>query len=92
MKHRVHLRAQIALLVFSAAHCCLAHQPAESLSDTNTFTAPANLTTQQDHKLMMELLGIKSLRPGFVGVQFVHSPPKCRDPVVTRSTAFVDFC
>jgi hypothetical protein len=42
----------------------LAQQPVESSADTNKLTALPNLTTQQDHKLMMELLGIRSLRPG----------------------------
>src|SRR6266480_3259175 len=44
-------------------YCC-AQRPAEALSDTNNFPPLANLTTQQDHKAMMELLGITSLRPG----------------------------
>src|SRR5262245_48566688 len=45
------------LILFAALNWCLAQQPPESLAGTN-------LTTQQDHRLMMELLGIKSLRPG----------------------------
>ncbi len=54
----------LGLVALAALNCCFAQQPAESLSDTNKFPPLANLTTQQDHKLMMELLGIKSLRPG----------------------------
>src|SRR5262245_15227918 len=45
-------------------NCCLAQQPPESQSATNKSPPLANLTTQQDHQLMMELLAIKSLRPG----------------------------
>jgi hypothetical protein len=54
----------VALTVLAALNCCLAQQPAASRSDTNKFPPPVELTTQQDHRLMMELLGIKSLRPG----------------------------
>lgn len=32
--------------------------------DTSALLPPANLTTQEDHQKMMELLGITSLRPG----------------------------
>jgi len=56
--------AMLGLVVLAALNCCFAQQPAESLYDTNKFPPPANLTTQQDHRLMMDLLGIKSLRPG----------------------------
>src|SRR5580765_5351543 len=38
--------------------------PARLSPSTNGVAAITNLTTQQDHRLMMELLGIKSLRPG----------------------------
>jgi hypothetical protein len=54
----------LSLVSFTAINCCFAQSPAESLSGTNKFPPLANLTTPQDHKLMMELLGIKSLRPG----------------------------
>ncbi len=37
---------------------------AESVLDTNKFSSPVHLTAEQDHKRMMELLGIVSLRPG----------------------------
>src|SRR5437667_4508208 len=60
----VRFAAILALVVFATLNCCLAQQPVESRSDTNKSPPPANLTTQQDHRLMMELLGIKSLRPG----------------------------
>jgi hypothetical protein len=53
-----------AIFVLTASTGGLAQPPAASLSDTNKFPPPANLTTQQDHRLMMQLLGITSLRPG----------------------------
>src|SRR5262249_3345264 len=52
----------LQLLIFSTLNC-LAQQPSESLSSTNK-PPPPTFTTQEDHKLMMELLGITSLRPG----------------------------
>src|SRR5437867_1266830 len=54
----------LALAIFSPLGCGLAQQSAESLADTNKFPPLPTLTAQQDHKLMMELLGITSLRPG----------------------------
>ena len=45
---------------------CLPVQAAE-LPSNQTETAPKSWTTQQDHKNMMEQLGIKRLRPGFSG-------------------------
>jgi hypothetical protein len=38
--------------------------PAAPVKDASTAPAPLNWTTQQDHKNMMEQLGIKTLRPG----------------------------
>ncbi|TAK99767.1 MAG: hypothetical protein EPO07_10560, partial [Verrucomicrobia bacterium] len=54
----------VVLVVFAALNHSLAQQPSASSSDTNKFPSPANLTAQQDHKLMMDLLGIMALRPG----------------------------
>jgi len=50
--------------LIAALNVCSAHAATESLTDTNKFPPPATLTTQQNHRLMMELLGIKFLRPG----------------------------
>src|SRR5439155_25675104 len=62
-RDRVAKPATVALAVFAAINCCFAQQRGEWLSDTNKIPASTNLTTQQDHRLRMELLGIKSLRP-----------------------------
>src|SRR5262245_22880723 len=42
--------------------------PAPAQDTKPADPAPLQLTTQQDHKLMMEALGIKSLRPGANGM------------------------
>jgi hypothetical protein len=57
------VRTGFVAILFIALNCCFAQQPAHLASETNN-PSPPSLTTPQDHKLMMELLGIKSLRPG----------------------------
>ena len=66
-------------------------------SDTDKPSAPVQLTAQQDHKRMMELLNIKELRPGANprdpnapnAVNYDESKanpfPKLPDPLVLRS-------
>lgn len=54
----------LALFLCAAMSRCLAQPATETLSETNRFPPPADLSTRQDHQLMMELLGITSLRPG----------------------------
>ncbi len=54
------LRSLAALLSLSAALV----GPAAAQSPAPADTLPPPMTTQQDHRLMMEALGIKELRPG----------------------------
>ena len=56
------LRTMLAILLTAAALCASA-QDAQP-----TDPVPLELTAQQDHQLMMEALGIKSLRPGANGM------------------------
>ena len=49
--------------IHAAIFCTLAATAAAQDAKPSP-SAPAQLTTQQDHKLMMEALGIKSLREG----------------------------
>lgn len=53
-----------ALSVIGALNLCGGRPVEGASSDTNKWPAPMNLTAQQDHQLMMRLLGITSLRPG----------------------------
>jgi hypothetical protein len=52
-----------ALIVTLAVRAAVAQEAA-----TTTTPPPPRLTTQQDHKLMMQALGIESLRPGANGM------------------------
>src|SRR5512135_3189161 len=55
----------IAGLVLAIPANLLLGQPTpDSSADSHQATAPLNWTTQQDHRNMMEQLGIKKLRPG----------------------------
>jgi hypothetical protein len=54
--------------VFLAALSITLAVPASAQEPKAADPAPRQLTAQQDHKLMMEALGIKSLRPGANGM------------------------
>jgi hypothetical protein len=51
------------VLVIITPLCCLIAQD-NTISSAGKFTSPVQLTAQQDRERMMELLHIKSLRPG----------------------------
>jgi hypothetical protein len=51
-----------------AALACTVALPLRAQEPKQAELAPLSLTTQQDHKLMMEALGILSLRPGANGM------------------------
>lgn len=53
------------LLLFVLLCNCVANSFAQELENgTGIFTPPVTFTTEQDHRNMMQQLGIKSLRPG----------------------------
>jgi hypothetical protein len=55
---------KIAFVVLLIENFSSAQPSVVASAEAGTRPPPANLTAQQDHKLMMELLGITSLRPG----------------------------
>ena len=55
-----------AFLLFVAAGLC--HAQPTTPSATTNLPAPMNWNTEQDHRNMMEQLGIKRLRPGADGM------------------------
>src|SRR3954462_4098181 len=57
-------RTRPNLLAFAFGLLASIFSSAAAPIDTNALPAPAVLTAEQDHKKMMELLGITSLRPG----------------------------
>ena len=58
----------VAMALLAMAPGVLSAQPADSSpSNAGKFPAPLNWTTQQDHRNMMEQLGITRLRPGYSG-------------------------
>jgi hypothetical protein len=56
----------VALITLFVVRAAVAQQP--EAATTASAPAPSRLTTQQDHKMMMEALGIHSLRPGANGM------------------------
>jgi hypothetical protein len=87
----------LALAVFTAMSFSFHLQAADASSQTNKWPAPASLTAQQDHKLMMDLLHITSLRRGSDGMN-TQSPnyanydearanpyPNLPDPLVLKN-------
>src|SRR5262245_15840008 len=55
------MKASIALLITAGLLCA---QPPQSVTPQPTTTQPMTWTAEQDHRNMMEQLGIKALRPG----------------------------
>ena len=64
---RVAIRASALLTVSSVTLAVDAADPAAA-SGTNSSPPPVTLSAQQDHRRMMELLGISSIRPGRNGM------------------------
>jgi len=83
--------------VFLAALLSALTVPAAGQEPKPSGSAPLQLTTQEDHKLMMEALGIKSLRPGANGMNRnapnaanydeskANPYPKLPDPLTLKS-------
>ncbi|MFO0887758.1 MAG: hypothetical protein U0790_01285 [Isosphaeraceae bacterium] len=87
--------ARLVAVVLASALVAAAF--ARDRESSDTVTGPLTLTTQQDHALMMEALGIRTLRPGANGMNpkapnaanydeaKANPYPKLPDPLVLRN-------
>jgi hypothetical protein len=66
MKRSCSIKIAVSLLVVFAGQNLFAQEGTKT--DANSFPAPVKMTAQEDHQKMMDLLGIKSLRPGRNGM------------------------
>jgi hypothetical protein len=66
MKRSCSIKIAVSLLVVFAGQNLFAQEGTKT--DANSIPAPVKMTAQEDHQKMMDLLGIKSLRPGRNGM------------------------